>query len=177
MKDCYEHPAFRQFKFLVYCKTKASENEFMSKIKKTFSKANKKSKPCETDTIASNASKGTKKIVLEWGNWGKNPNALKNNAPTPGIGIRKRFEGFFRTEKVDDHNTSQTCPCCQNRSLKAQDIPKEKFTIHKHHLLHRTNEDCHSRWWSRNVVGSFNILKRILDSYASLGRSPYIHST
>ena len=94
-QDCYNHPALRQFKFLVYCNTKSSENKFMAKVKKTFVKSNTVSKPCNTEAISSNAEKS--------------------------------------------------------------------FTIHKHHLLRCTNELCHSRWWNRNVVGSFNILDRLLN--------------
>ena len=132
----------------------------MAKVKKTFGKSNTVSKTCNTEAMSSNAVKKSKSLVLGWGNWGKNPNALKNNAPTPGIGIRRRFESFFQTETIDEHNTSKTCPCCKDKSLKAVDFVKESFTIHKHHLLRCTNELCHSRWWNRNV---FNILDRLLN--------------
>jgi hypothetical protein len=164
-RGCYNYPSFRQFKFLVYCKVKSSEHKFMAKIKKAFQPENKTQSSCcsKQETMNVNASKQSKQLVLGWGNWGKNPNALKNSAPTPGIGIRNRFESFFKTETIDEHFTSQTCPCCKNRTLKAVDFVKETFTIHKHHLLRCTNELCHSRWWNRNVVGSFNILERILN--------------
>ena len=70
------------------------------------------------------------------------------------------LRALFQTETIDEHNTSKTCPCCKDKSLKAVDFVKESFTIHKHHLLRYTNELCHSRWWNRNV---FNILDRLLN--------------
>ena len=153
--------------------------KFMTKMKKTFQKSassvkkcitpkNEKTskssvKRCMTPKMIENSEKESTQLVIGWGNWGKNPNALKGCAPTPGIGIRRRFEGFFKTETIDEHNTSQICPCCQDKSLKAMDFVREAVKIHKHHLLRCTNEPCHSRWWNRNVAGAFNILNRTLN--------------
>lgn len=161
LQEVYNHPIFRQFKFLSHCKTKSSETCFMDKVTKTFSS------PCSkivkgkvaTEQMKTNASKGGMGIIIGWGNWGKAPNAIKGCCPTPGIGIRRRFESRFKTVTVDEHMTSQTCPCCSNeRSLKKAKINDTT----KHHLLRCTNEECQSRWWNRNVAGSFNILLRSL---------------
>ena len=89
--------------------------------------------------------------------WGKNPNVLKGCCPTPGIGIRTNFERYYKTMTINEYLTSQTCPCCKKeRCLKKQKIND----IERHHLLRCTNDQCHSRWWNRNVVGSFNILSK-----------------
>lgn len=159
----YYHPYFRESKFTTYCQTKASENKFIEKIVKTFSKPNinYKNKNCLTEEIKENASidcKHIKNIVIAWGNWGKNPNALKNGAPTPGVGIRRRFEKYFDIPVVCEKMTSQTCPCCGGvKTVKNTEIKD----VTRHHLLRCTN-DCKSSWWNRNVLGSFNILTKAL---------------
>ena len=130
-----------------------------------------------------------KKIVkLLYGNWGKTPN-LKGSNPTPGIGLRRKIECLLsRTGKnnssVTQHEefTSKTCPCCRHRNLEKAELFENKtslaetFCNEKHHLLRCTNVDCNSRWWNRDVAGSFNILYRgmglILESKGIL--TPYI---
>jgi hypothetical protein len=131
-----------------------------------------------TSNILENSSKVVseeEKLIIGWGNWGKNPNALKNGSPTPGIGIKRRFMSCFDVETIDEHFSSQTCPCCKERSLKkfqaVLNVPKkpktnetsEKKLIDIHHLLRCTNDKCKCRLWNRNVVGSYNILSRFLD--------------
>lgn len=159
LSNLYGNPVFREFKFTCHVKTKSSEDRFKDKVIKTFSSTNMNTEGCCIDPcMLSNAIKGvstSKDIVIGWGNWGKTPNVVKGVGPTPGIGIRKRFSSIFRTVTVNENMTSKTCPCCENMTLKIHN---------KHHLLRCTNEDCKSRWWNRNVVGSFNILKRYLKS-------------
>lgn len=140
---CYSHPMFQQFKFTTYCKTKSSEHKFMNHVFKTFSsqpKQMQKKNGCFTDAMKANISKqitSTKEIVIGWGNWGKNPNVLKGLAPSPGIGLRRSFEGLFKTITVDEHLTSQTCPCCHgDRCLARTKIAnKNNENIERHHLL------------------------------------------
>ena len=98
-----------------------------------------------------------KELLIAWGNWGQNPN-LKGCAPTPGIGIRRSMERYFKTVTVNEYLTSQTCPCCkQEKTLKNPKING----VERHHLLRCSNDNC-NRWWNRNVVGSFNILQKTL---------------
>lgn len=162
LKAVYEHPIFRQFKFLGYTRTKSSEDRFAHKVQATFSKSSepfKKNFKSLDPEMLKNAKNETNELVIGWGNWGKNPNALKGSAPTPGIGIRRRFEGYFQTRTVCEHMTSQTCPCCkESRTLKKYGIGGKE----RHHLLRCTNEKCESRWWNRNVAGSLNILYRFM---------------
>ena len=111
------------------------------------------------DALVDNSMGLKNKIVVGWGNWGRSPN-LKGSAPTPGIGFRRRAQTRFQTVTVDEHFTSQDCPCCGERKLENPKIGKEQ--VSKHHLLHCRNEACQCRWWNRNVVGSLNILIRFM---------------
>ena len=169
--ECYSHPVFREFKFLVYNKTKSSEHRFMHRVLETFKRpqTNLNKARCASGVMRMNALKEAHRhgdIIIGWGNWGKDPNALRCSAgPTPGIGIRRRFGSLFKTTTVPEHYTSQECPSCKGRCLrKATGNP-----IMRHHLLRCTNDDCCSRWWNRNVAGAFNILTRLLNGQTLSG--------
>lgn len=160
----YSKPIHRQFRFLGYSSIKSSESKFVDKTFKKFKDSNNKLKKCTTDKMVANAMKTvetTKDILICWGDWGKRPNALKGSCPTPGIGIRKRFESWFKTKTINEFLTSQTCPCCrEERCLKKHSVNNVSI----HHLLRCTNDNCKSRWWNRNVVGCFNIHHKALHS-------------
>jgi hypothetical protein len=167
LKVYSEDPFFRQSKFTSYTTSRSSEMKFVQRVIDTFSpsqnpKILEKQGICASLEMIENATKNVDNrndILIGWGNWGLSPNALKGSAPSPGIGIRRRFEGFFKTLTINEYLTSQTCPCCkEERGLKVSTINDFK----RHHLLRCTNEDCQSRWWNRNVAGSFNILSRLL---------------
>ena len=117
---------------------------------------------CSARSKLENASKKTDQLVIGWGNWGKNPNVIKGCCPTPGIGIRRRMECYFRTVTICEHLTSQTCPCC-NTEKTLEKVKRKKSDYEIHHLLRCKNDDCKSRLWNRNVVGSINILKRFIE--------------
>ena len=105
--------------------------------------------------------------VIFWGNWGRNPN-LKNQPPTPGIGLRRRIAKRFQTFTYDERMSSSLCYCCSspvshpktksfrrvNRSGLLIDV-----TVDIHHLLRCENENCNSRWWHRDNMGSLNGMK------------------
>lgn len=160
--NLYGHQMFREFKFTTYCAAKSSEQRFAQKVKKTFENVSPQGefKKCMTQQMKENKSSAAiNGFAIGWGDWGHSPN-MKNMSPTPGIGIRKRFEGWFKTITVNEHYTSQTCPCCGGEpSLKKAPVNGKE----KHHLLRCSNDSCTSRWWNRNVVGSFNILKRLFE--------------
>jgi len=86
----------------------------MNQVNKTFGPSNSPNNhtKCMRSEEIANASKSQDNLTIAWGNWGKNPNALKNGAPTPGIGIRRRFEKEFKIVVTCEHLTSQNCPCC-----------------------------------------------------------------
>ena len=162
--DVYGRPMFRQFKFSTYTKTKSSEDKFAHKIFETFKTPAAAVKPCMFPVMMENSQKEITKreeVLIGWGNWGKSPNALKAGSPTPGIGIRRRFERFFKTHTICEHMTSQTCPCCRKEKCLKKHTRQDKTEIH--HLLRCTNDECKSSWWNRNVVGCFNILLKALE--------------
>lgn len=159
----YSHPIFRQFKFTQHCKVKSSESKFSTRIFNTFKDGMVKKRRCMDNKMLYNASKtvrSQKEIVIVWGDWGKAPNTIKGLQPTPGIGLRKSMEKWYKTITVNENLTSQRCPCCQGgRCLKKAVMNNTEV----HHLLRCTNDNCKSRWWNRNVVGSFNIIFRSLN--------------
>lgn len=160
--NLYSHQMFREFKFTTYCRQKSSESRFAHKVQKTFKNASPQGelKTCMSQAMKDNRCRqATNGFIIGWGDWGRTTN-MKNLAPTPGIGIRRRFEGWFKTLTINEHYTSQTCPCCGGEpSLKKATINGKE----RHHLLRCSNDTCTSRWWNRNVVGSFNILKKLID--------------
>ena len=97
-------------------------------------------------------------LFIGWGNWGKQTN-LKGSAPSPGVGFKRRARQHFLIGTTPEPFTSQTCPCCQTRTLKNPEVGKNH--VEKHHLLRCTNDNCQCRYWNRNVVGSFNILRNV----------------
>jgi hypothetical protein len=78
---------------------------------------------------------------MRYGNWGRNPN-LKNNAPTPGIGLRRRIHNHIPTFTVNEAYTSKTCPCCNSLIKNYKNFMSEK----KHNLLRCQNGMCSCRW-------------------------------
>lgn len=179
LQKVYSKPIFRSLKFSTFC----YEKRFFDHLKQSifdFVKQPKKEKTFkwmekdrklsasvwnfnneETDNVTlkmmlKNSEKEIRDkddILLLYGSWGKRPN-LKHSAPTPGIGLKRRLAKEFRTLEVCEHNTSKVCPCCLTKSV----------TNHndKHQLLRCENEKCSSRWWSRDVLGSVNILYKTL---------------
>lgn len=164
-EDTYKALKFRNIKFSKYTLNMSSEDKMIHNLKSFIKekRSSSKSKNCN-DTIdklikANADKKEYKKVVMLYGNWGKNPN-LKNSAPTPGIGLRRRIHKIIPTMTIDERYTSKTCPCCKGITLDYATLkphPKAKV-LQKHHLLRCQNEECCSRWWNRNVVGAYNIL-------------------
>lgn len=167
----YEHPFFRQSKFTAWSRQTASEMRFFATVVKTFTPdgeelprhalpSRKHNRPTDAPTHKVRYPGSAPGIELAYGDWGRHPNALKGCAPSPGIGLRRRCERFFKAFTVPEHSTSQTCPCCKEKSLSKPSIKG----ITRHHLLRCTNEACLSRWWNRNVAGSLNILERAIQA-------------
>ena len=146
---------------MTYCKVKSSEEKFANHVFNVFKGYSETMKPCVTEEMIENniEIKTKKDLLIAWGNWGRNPN-LKGSSPTPGIGIRRSFERYYKTETVNEYLTSQTCPCCKGEKCLHKERSHKGYEIH--HLLRCTNDSCESRLWNRNVVGSYNILSKAL---------------
>ena len=162
-KDVYQRPFFRQMKFLTFAKTRSSEMKFFDKVFKTFKGSQPLALPENAPKHGDRSTPRNKfrsgvsmamivnallvvhnvsQFIIGYGNWGRNPN-LKNNAPTPGIGLRRRMASYFQTLTVNEYLTSQTCPCCKHERV----LTNPKIgDITRHHLLRCTNDTCKSRW-------------------------------
>ena len=159
LQGLYEKNCFRAFKYTTFLGYRSSEDKFKDRIRKTF----------DPDGDGS-------KIVIGYGNWGRNPNALKNGAPTPGIGLRRRIHSTFQTYTINERGTSSMCPtkigdqyCSGNleypyRKMKTiqdpctgQEISKSKNV---HCVLRCKNEKCKSRWWNRDLLGVANQMRQ-----------------
>jgi hypothetical protein len=116
--------------------------------------------------------------ILVWGNWGLNPN-LKNQPPTPGIGLRRVVHKRIKTYTCDERGTSSYCPKCESTVVKEDQKmvfawdKKTRTVVHRvkpiHHLLRCTNEKCKSRWWNRDILATYNIRKQSI-SYFHTGQ-------
>jgi uncharacterized protein YbaR (Trm112 family) len=74
-----------------------------------------------------------------YGNWGCNPN-LKNQPPTPGIGLRRQIHRAFQTYTCNETGTSSICPKCDGKLehpcvTERETVDKQKIFIYSHHVL------------------------------------------
>ena len=134
LEQLYSSLTFRWRRFLVWRARDSSVMRFAKKIVETFGS-------------------GGHPVVLFYGDWGRHPN-LKNQAPTPGIGLRRLLHAFpgILTVTVREWYTSSYCPCCQTSVEEARG---------KHALLRCcTAEGGCGMYWSRDVLGASNILSK-----------------
>ena len=179
--DMYLKAYFRNAKFTVHCKTKSSEDIFANRVVNVFLKKTEKN-PKQSHNQIPTWMRDSKDPFVKWtlqnhnvadctvsdlwcsyGNWGKTPNILKGSPPTPGIGLRRRLHEKLgkKTITTCEKYTSQMNPCDQTRSQ--ENPPVGRVThVSRHHLQRCDNVNSPCRWWNRNVVGSFNILRRFV---------------
>jgi len=148
----YKKKCFRAMNFRKKLGYKSSEDKLKHKIKKTFNP------------------EGNKEIVMFYGDWGRNPN-LKHQAPTPGIGLRRKIHKCIKTYSVNERGTSSICPEClfpaeyaiQRKITKEDYLTGKKIEIYEyvHRVLRCSNENCRI-WWNRDVMGMLNIKKQAL---------------
>jgi hypothetical protein len=183
----YSTPRLRNDAFTRYCLEKSSEDRMLNRLenfinnkkepeersrKKKRRKGNKEEAPskksqkniakCHDEIVKKNVELvHFQNVNIYYGNWGRNPN-MKNQAPTPGIGLRRKIDKRFSTTTVCEKFTSKTCPRCKQRSLENPIL--NGIAKKKHHLLRCKH--C-SSWWNRNVVGAYNILLKGLEQRAA----------
>ena len=174
MKMCYETPRYRNNRFSRYTLVKSSEDKFLNRLDQFIksvrppqnnntsknslaSKLENKLYRTDNESMLSKDDidkkiqnniklQSFKKVVILYGNWGRNPN-LKNSAPTPGISLRRKIHSRFPTVTIGERNTSQTCPSCKTVSLKNPILTGPNRQVEKkHHLLRCQNENCECRW-------------------------------
>jgi len=61
----------------------------------------------------------TKRLCDCFRDGGKWMNNLKGSPSAPNISIKRRMKQFFDVILKNEHYTSETCPCCQKRSLQS----------------------------------------------------------
>lgn len=183
-REVYKESSFRSVKFTAYCLLKSSEDRMIYRLKKwvesldtepkyewMIQKAETSQDPTLTNIIE-NIKKTKAEFVLLYGNWGRNPN-LKHSSPTPGIGLKRKLSKYFKILEIHEYLTSQTCPCCRGvRCMEHPSLDEEsrKRKGPRHQLLRCKNVDCSCRWWSRDDLGSYNMLsKGISEMFQSLG--------
>ena len=141
MKRLFSANSFRAAKYRTHVSEKSSEAKLVSRIERAFPQGDP---------------------VLLYGNWGRDPN-LRNSAPTPGVGLRRRLSRRFRTVTVDEHLTSSVCASCHTRKVvhpiaRSYTRGCRRHDRPIHSLLRCQNEICSSKWWGRDVMGAVNIL-------------------
>ena len=130
----YARAVFRAQRYDAHVRRRASEDRFFLRMKEAF---------------GSNAA-----ILI--GDWGRNPN-LKHQAPSPGVGFRRRMCSYFKVYLVHESYTSSVCPRCNSYGLSKPRRNPEGGEVH--HVLKCGNTACSCRWWHRDVLGALNILK------------------
>lgn len=165
VSELYNKPRFRNDRFTRYALTESSNDKMLYRLKTYVQeRQNLKSNTCHDPEIETNAGKTIfEHVSIFYGDWGRNPN-LRNQAPTPGIGLRRKIDKVFDTISVSEHYTSKTCLRCKQVTLENRVLPPDRTVKTKHHLLCCTN--CNS-WWNRNWVGAYNILLKGLRAVSS----------
>ena len=137
LEALYARKVFRWGRFMAWATRDLSVKRFAEKIVETYGS-------------------GGKPVVVFYGDWGRNPN-LKNQAPTPGIGLRRLLHKFggILTITVREMYTSSYCPCCYAEVDNARGV---------HGLLKCVRgraEGC-GMYWARDVLGANNILAKAM---------------
>ena len=137
LEALYAQKVFRWSRFMAWAKRDLSVKGFAKKIVETFGS-------------------GGNPVVIFYGDWGRNPN-LKNQAPTPGIGLRRLLHAFpgILTITVREMYTSSYCPCCSAEVDNARGA---------HGLLKcvRSRAEGCGMYWARDVLGANNILAKAM---------------
>ena len=144
LETLYSQKVFRWARFLAWMKRDASVGRFVKTIVEKFGR-------------------GGRPVVIFYGDWGRNPN-LKNQAPTPGIGLRRLLHTTLgiQTVTVRETYTSSYCPCCSSTAEKARGA---------HGLLRCENHGGCGRYWARDILGATNILAKAMYLMAHPGQS------
>ena len=134
LERLYAQTVFRWGRFVAWVKRDISVERFAKKITETYGRDGNP-------------------VVIFYGDWGRRPN-LKNQAPTPGIGLRRLLHASERilTITVRESYTSSFCPCCSSEVDNARGA---------HGLLKcASGRDQCGMYWSRDVLGASNILAK-----------------
>jgi hypothetical protein len=141
LRAFYQTSVFRRQRYDAYCGRRSSEDKLIWRLKKAFGE----------------------KVVLIYGDWGRNPN-LRHQPPSPGIGLRRRLASQFTVLLAHEAYTSSICPACGDRHLThpRQRMLRSRKTGQMEacdiwHLKKCGNPMCNHPWWNRDILGTLNI--------------------
>ena len=134
MEATYERRLFRAARFTAWSLRSASVEGLTKKILEKY------------------GGTPSRQVVILYGDWGRHPN-LKNQAPTPGIGLRRLIHATpgITTVTVNEAYTSSFCPKCDGEVENGRG---------KHGVLRCCGLAGCGTWWSRDVLGAKNILRK-----------------
>jgi transposase len=155
----YQQRLFRKFKWNAFMNKKRSEAHMTNRFKEIFG--------------------SPQDVVIGFGDWEQRKH-MKFKEPTKGKGFRTLLrKAGYQVYLVDEYRTSCRCHYCQShegvcekfRECKNTRPWKRDETILRHGLLRcKTCE----RLWNRDVNGSLNIHKVVVDTIAMIGRPAYL---
>ena len=163
LKAFYCQTFFRSSKYSVYLAKKASEDKLFDRIRNTFAEEGKA-------------------LVIFWGNWGRQPNRLRNGPSTPGIGIRRFIHRrlatdtqngityFGTTLTVFEGSTSSVCNAC---GAAVQNVVGADGKS-KHRVLRCQNAHCNTTW-QRDNLGCHNIMMQAMHLLHYRSYHPWLH--
>lgn len=124
----YRHKNWRSARMTTKMRRRRSELAFVQRIKEKFGEDGKQ-------------------LVIFYGSWGRHPN-LKNQAPSPGIGLRRLIHRYIPTITVAEWYTSSRCASCFGEVQEA---------CASRGLRACGAKNCATQYWDRDVMGALNI--------------------
>ena len=156
----YQQRLFRKLKWNAFMNKKRSEARMTNRFKEIFG--------------------SPEDVVIGFGDWEQRKH-MKFKEPTKGKGFRTLLrKAGYNVYLVDEYRTSCRCHHCQShegvcekfRECKNPRPWKRDETILRHGLLRcKTCE----RLWNRDVNGSLNIHKVVVDTISKIGRPAYLN--
>ena len=156
----YQQRLFRKLKWNAFMNKKRSEARMTNRFKEIFG--------------------SPQDVVIGFGDWEQRKH-MKFKEPTKGKGFRTLLKkAGYQVYLVDEFRTSCRCHHCQShdgicekfRECKNPRPWKRDKTILRHGLLRC--ETC-ERLWNRDVNGSLNIHKIVVDMISKIGRPTYLN--
>jgi hypothetical protein len=146
LQTTYTRRLFRAMRFLAWTRRRATVEKFAKRILEKYG----------------DGGPAAVQVAILYGDWGRRPN-LKNQAPSPGIGLRRLLDSTdgIKTVTVHEAYTSSFCPVCSSGE------------VENHRGVHGLLRcwGC-GRMWSRDVLGAKNILAKGLHLLQGDGPHP-----
>ena len=181
--DFYSTNNIQKYELDTYINKKKAIHKIVRKI---VPKKNKSPKFKEKDKLICDLNKyeeiKKRPIMIAFGKGNGNTTIdnIKNSGPKGPIKtIAKELSHKCMTILIDEYNTSQVCPICQEQKVKHKKEIKEvkvkgkkenvkKMTVESYRLCycennkkHPLNMDNHEIWLNRDYIGSLNIINKL----------------